>query len=857
MALSRLGPVVHIIAGLIPLAWIHMATGGSLRNPPNLGLALLCAMLALLPDIDSHASLLGRFLPEISRYIERHYGHRTITHSIAANLVVGVCAYTLAPDWLPLTLAYASHLLIDMIVGGNAGVPLFWPAPWRFKLMHVAPASRGELVIGALALALALLPFATPRVASQAQAMIPRQPTPTPTKTPAPTPTPAPTLVVVRVAHVYHVESEILVQAGDVITTGQLLADLHTLRAQIRAHQVLPSPTPTVTVAFRSGPKRQLATVNVPSINIRSGPGTDNPIVGAASQGQTFAVIGQQAGWVQVAHEAGAAWLFGELLTLTTEGDAIPPTPAPVDPLKMSSAWADLQLARAIATQAFAPPDPDLLSACHSRLESMRNDLWQAQLARDAAKVKANEPGASTPWETIRALEAGLFERERQIAEQELECRQLASQPYAQDDFARQIAAARLQQAEIDYLQKIATSTPRPTATATPTPTPRPTQPPPDYSDTYVASLIAGDVYAVEIVQVNGNEATVEIRIAIGYGQPDPAAPSLAGDAPLTVVDSGAISAAFTRSEVDIEELLIARITAAHSRIDVAAFEFDLDSVAEALLDAHRRGVEVRWVTDDEYGLGHDNEPGHGQFGRLAAAGIPVRSDAGTALMHNKFWIFDNQTVWTGSTNITFNGTQRNNNNVLIFDSAAVAEIYTREFEEMWAGQFGAGSPSRVGAQAVELDGAPVEILFGPEDQVADRLTQLILDAQDNIKFMAFSFTHDGMGAALQQKAQELGAVQGIFEARSSTTEHSELTRLHCQSSAEIRTDGNPAIMHHKVIIIDEFITVAGSFNFSANADENNDENLVIVQSEEIAQAYLAEFARRWQEANNPTGECN
>ncbi|MCB0020334.1 MAG: SH3 domain-containing protein, partial [Anaerolineales bacterium] len=625
----------------------------------------------------------------------------------------------------------------------------------------------------------------------------------------------------------------------------------------IRARQVVPSPTPTITIDFRRGLKRQLATVNAPLINLRAGPGTDTPIVGAARQGQTFAVISRQAGWVQVAQAAGAAWLFGELLTLTTEGDATPPTPAPVDPLQMSSAWADLQLARAIATQAFAPPDPELLSACHSRLEALRNDLWQAQLARDAAKVKANEPGSSTPWESIHALEAGLFERERQIAEQEEACRQLARQPYARDDFDRQIAAARLQQAEIDYLQKIATPTPRPTATATPTPTPRPTLPPPDYSETYVVSLVAGDVYAVKIVQVNGNEATVEIQVAIGYGQPDAAAPpSLAGDAPLTVIDHGAISAAFTRSGVDIEALLIARIEDAQTSIDVAAFEFDLDRVADALLAAHRRGVTVRWVTDDEYGLDHDSEPGHGQFGRLAAAGIPVHSDAGTALMHNKFWIFDNQTVWTGSTNITLNGTQRNNNNVLIFESAAVAEIYTREFEEMWAGQFGAGSPSHVGAQTVELDGIPVEILFGPEDRVADRLTQLILDAQDNIKFMAFSFTHDGMGEALQQKAQELGAVQGIFEARSSATEHSELTRLHCQSSAQVRTDGNPAIMHHKVIIIDDAITVAGSFNFSRNADENNDENLVIIQSEEIAQAYLEEFERRWQEASAPGVEC-
>ena len=43
-------------------------------------------------------------------------------------------------------------------------------------------------------------------------------------------------------------------------------------------------------------------------------------------------------------------------------------------------------------------------------------------------------------------------------------------------------------------------------------------------------------------------------------------------------------------------------------------------------------------------GLEADEEPGHGQFAMLEDAGIEVRSDTRSALMHNKFWIFDNQT---------------------------------------------------------------------------------------------------------------------------------------------------------------------------------------------------------------------
>src|SRR5215217_858857 len=90
-----------------------------------------------------------------------------------------------------------------------------------------------------------------------------------------------------------------------------------------------------------------------------------------------------------------------------------------------------------------------------------------------------------------------------------------------------------------------------------------------------------------------------------------------------------------------IEGRLIDKINAAQTSIHIASFEFDLTPVAQALIAAKQRGVDVRWVTDDESGLGADEDPGRGQFAMLQKAGIEVRSDNRSALMHNKFWIFD------------------------------------------------------------------------------------------------------------------------------------------------------------------------------------------------------------------------
>jgi phosphatidylserine/phosphatidylglycerophosphate/cardiolipin synthase-like enzyme len=300
-----------------------------------------------------------------------------------------------------------------------------------------------------------------------------------------------------------------------------------------------------------------------------------------------------------------------------------------------------------------------------------------------------------------------------------------------------------------------------------------------------------------------------------------------------------------------VPEKLIDYINNAQRSIHVAAFEFDLTPVAEALIAAHQRGVEVQWITDDENGIELDEEEGRGQFAMLERAGIEVKDDARAALMHNKFLIFDGRTVWTGSTNITVNGNFRNNNNVLVMHSTRVAAIYEREFAEMWEGAFGPTSPSTVDDQRVTVDGTRVDILFAAEDEVVDKLLPLITGAQRRIRFMAFSFTQDEMGAAVSARAKAGVDVRGIFETRGSETEYSELSMLYC-AEVPVRQDGNPGTFHHKVLIIDDEIVVTGSFNFSENANESNDENVVIVFNRDIAAQYLREFNRRWAEARQP-----
>jgi len=300
-----------------------------------------------------------------------------------------------------------------------------------------------------------------------------------------------------------------------------------------------------------------------------------------------------------------------------------------------------------------------------------------------------------------------------------------------------------------------------------------------------------------------------------------------------------------------IEEKLIENINNAQVSIHIASFEFNLTPVAEALIAAKNRGVDVKWMTDDKNGIGIDGDEGRGQFAMLQNAGIEIKDDGRSALMHNKFWIFDQIMVWTGSTNITVNGIFKQNNNVIVIRSSEIAYIYEREFQEMWGGQFGPRAPSTINNQWAIVDGTPIQVLFSPEDGVINNLIAVLNDAEASIQFLAFSFTDFPVAQVMINRAQAGVDVKGVFETFGSTSPYSELGTLLC-AKIPARQDGNSSFLHDKIIIVDDSIVMTGSVNFSSNADESNEENVVILDNPEIAALYTQEFEKLWTQGNEP-----
>lgn len=120
----------HLVAGQASYLAVSVIVG----HPPSPEEAAVALLGALLPDLDTRASYIGRVLRLTSGTLERYFSHRTFTHSLLLQSVAGLLAWWLLPDGYALALiaGWVSHSWCDMMT--KSGVAWFWPARIRCVL---------------------------------------------------------------------------------------------------------------------------------------------------------------------------------------------------------------------------------------------------------------------------------------------------------------------------------------------------------------------------------------------------------------------------------------------------------------------------------------------------------------------------------------------------------------------------------------------------------------------------------------------------------------------------------------------------------------------------------------------------
>jgi phosphatidylserine/phosphatidylglycerophosphate/cardiolipin synthase-like enzyme len=302
----------------------------------------------------------------------------------------------------------------------------------------------------------------------------------------------------------------------------------------------------------------------------------------------------------------------------------------------------------------------------------------------------------------------------------------------------------------------------------------------------------------------------------------------------------------------------------------VADYDFDLQDVADAMVRAKQRGCDVRMVTDGDT-VDHANpstDPSQ-RYGRqdfkpeyekplkaILDAGIPVHDD-GTrgAIMHNKFVVINGKVVWGGSWNMSVADLSYWNN-AAVLPSPTLAARYTTNFEFLFKEFSPALSPlphtQRVvgdlpADHVLTIGGRPVEVFFPHTDKAAARVAEIVSGATESVHLMAFQFTAGPIADALLDRAskgleirgvfENNGACQGVYPQLAATKGNVTVSRW-----AFGHIQGLRNFLHHKVFIVDQKTVVFGSFNFTASAEDSNDENLIVVTDPAIAKTFEQEY---------------
>ncbi len=320
----------------------------------------------------------------------------------------------------------------------------------------------------------------------------------------------------------------------------------------------------------------------------------------------------------------------------------------------------------------------------------------------------------------------------------------------------------------------------------------------------------------------------------------------------------------------DLEGVIVDFIDRCEHTLDIAVQEIDNPRIAAAIDRAARRKrpgkntfIRVRLVVEGDY-LKEDKpvEPADREvaldvnrkhFLTLLRGAVDAKIDFNPKIFHHKFVIRDrgeaNEAVLTGSTNFTTTGTHRNLNHLVIFHDSGVAAAYQSEFDQLRDGIFGTRSSKLTTTDPLKLlvEGREVQIMFSPDNNPELRIVNEILKAKTSAYFLMFTFAQSTTidDALLSKLEGENFNVVGVLDAQQSAHDWSPHMAL-IEKGAELRRDTLPGggKLHHKVIVIDDETVIGGSFNYTASANQYNDENLFLVRDPAVAAFFKNEVKR-------------
>ena len=304
-----------------------------------------------------------------------------------------------------------------------------------------------------------------------------------------------------------------------------------------------------------------------------------------------------------------------------------------------------------------------------------------------------------------------------------------------------------------------------------------------------------------------------------------------------------------TKCETKACKVLKNEIDSAEETIDFAVYGINNQpEIYNALVNAYNRGVKIRWVADYD----KKDQNYYPDTLKLQKIITTYNTDKETdlsrqsAIMHNKFFIFDNKKVFTGSANITSTDIAGFNSNISIFiDSDKVAQIFTQEFEQMYNGAFHKDKKAYP-KEKININGIELGVFFSPQDKIITKeILPIINNANKYIYIPVFYITKKELVNELISAHKKGVEVKIINDATNASNKHTIHHKLR-EAGIKVKTENYAGKLHSKAMIIDDEYSIIGSMNFTNSGEKRNDENVVIIKDEEIAKYLKSTFLKLW-----------
>ena len=347
-----------------------------------------------------------------------------------------------------------------------------------------------------------------------------------------------------------------------------------------------------------------------------------------------------------------------------------------------------------------------------------------------------------------------------------------------------------------------------------------------------------------------------------------------------TALASPATNPAVYAPNGSIADTLARYIGRATQTLDITIYNWNNDTIRNAVNAAADRGVRVRLIYD---GSTSSVTPKSSLL-KPAVVRVARNNPSGVyGIMHNKFVVIDaNSTnpnaayVWTGSTNWTSAQLNIDRNSAIVMQDQSLARVYTMEFEEMWGGSgaqpgtllFGPSKTDNT-PHYLRIGGKAVESWFSPTDNVNGHLIQTVQTADNDLHIASMVITQVDIARAVRDQIL-LRGIAPCSEGVTNDTATADGTGLVFRTIRQgmsprflKKTATSPSyIFHHKYLIVDagnpasDPTLFVGSHNWSAAANTTNDENTLIVHDNAIVNQYYQEFYQRVTEQNQGVTPC-